>query len=149
MAVIRLRWEATARRLKQSEGNTMKVVVMFQRRFVDAIQKGVKTQTIRLFRKGRAIQPGDILSLRVWKGKARRSKQRIIREAVCLRTWKIGIGDGYVVIGETQRIAGSANFQSANLNPFARRDGFRDWEEMREWFEKIHGLPFSGVLIEW
>jgi hypothetical protein len=28
-------------------------------------------------------------------------------------------------------------------------DGFSCWEEMRQWFQHQHGLPFSGVLIRW
>jgi hypothetical protein len=30
-----------------------------------------------------------------------------------------------------------------------RRDGFTNWAEMRDWFDQLHGLPFSGLLIEW
>ena len=30
-----------------------------------------------------------------------------------------------------------------------RKDGFRDWFALTEWFETIHGLPFDGALIEW
>jgi hypothetical protein len=32
---------------------------------------------------------------------------------------------------------------------FAVADGFSCWEEMRQWFEHQHGLPFTGILIRW
>ena len=32
---------------------------------------------------------------------------------------------------------------------FAELDGFRCWSEMRDFFEKTHGLPFTGILIKW
>ena len=28
-------------------------------------------------------------------------------------------------------------------------DGFDSFAEMLEWFEKTHGLPFEGQLIQW
>ena len=31
----------------------------------------------------------------------------------------------------------------------AKADGFGSWEEMLDWFEKTHGLPFEGLLIRW
>jgi hypothetical protein len=49
-----------------------------------------------------------------------------------------------------------AHFWSENLptkrvmlDSFAKRDGFKGWTEMREWFAKVHGLPFEGTLISW
>ena len=31
----------------------------------------------------------------------------------------------------------------------AKADGFANAEEMVDWFEKQHGLPFEGWLIRW
>jgi len=31
----------------------------------------------------------------------------------------------------------------------ARRDGFADAADMRQWFEATHGLPFHGLRICW
>jgi hypothetical protein len=31
----------------------------------------------------------------------------------------------------------------------AKDDGFVDFDEMFDWFEKVHGLPFTGQLIKW
>jgi hypothetical protein len=35
------------------------------------------------------------------------------------------------------------------LNEFAIADGFNNWQELVEFFESTHGLPFTGVLIQW
>ena len=35
------------------------------------------------------------------------------------------------------------------LNIEAQLDGFKDWRDMRDWFDKTHGLPFEGDLIKW
>ncbi len=32
---------------------------------------------------------------------------------------------------------------------FARKDGFDSWDEMLDFFKKLYGLPFEGVLITW
>ena len=31
----------------------------------------------------------------------------------------------------------------------ARADGFGNFFEMLEWFEREHGLPFEGIMIRW
>ena len=33
------------------------------------------------------------------------------------------------------------------LNDFAREDGFTDWSEMRDWFDKMYGLPLIDMCI--
>ena len=38
---------------------------------------------------------------------------------------------------------------SFGLNMEARTDGFENWQQMREYFETTHGLPFEGDLIKW
>ena len=50
-------------------------------------------------------------------------------------------------LGEPQEpaavdLAGSGELRSA-------LDGFEDAGDMAAWFEKTHGLPFEGTLIEW
>ena len=36
-----------------------------------------------------------------------------------------------------------------NLDAISRRDGFKSWQEMRDWFAEKHGLPFHGYLVKW
>jgi len=111
-------------------------VILFQDRFAELVRDGGKVQTIR---KAARCKAGDVLSLRRWTGKPYRSKQESLREVVCTAVRPVMIYCfGVIVDGE--RVAGQH---------MAVKDGFRDWEGMREWFERVHGLPFVGWVIEW
>lgn len=112
-------------------------VILFQDRFADKVRDGTKPHTIR---KTARCKPGDTLSLRRWTGKPYRSKQETLREVVCMAVTPVEInrfgadlGDVFVHSPDT----------------LARHDGFSGWPEMREWFERTHGLPFHGFVIEW
>jgi hypothetical protein len=99
---------------------------MFQPRFAAAIREGRKVQTIR---KRARCKPGDTLSLREWEGKAYRpgSKQVEIARVVCDSV--LGIVLTGSPRGLVANIAG-AHFEGAELDEEARRDGFKDNEEM-------------------
>ena len=36
-----------------------------------------------------------------------------------------------------------------DLDRLAVKDGFSNWRDLVKWFEREHGLPFTGILIEW
>ena len=111
-------------------------VIMFQDRFAELVRRGLKQQTIR---KSTRCNVGEMLSLRRWSGKPYRSKQKTLRESVCVDVLPVSIYcDGVRVDG-----------RAMPSQYMAVLDGFRDWSEMREWFEKVHGLPFDGWLITW
>jgi len=40
-------------------------------------------------------------------------------------------------------------FTNDECDAFARADGFKDEEDMQEWFQSTHGLPFKGDLVKW
>lgn len=105
-------------------------VLMFQPQFHDAVGSGQKMQTIRPPRK-RPVKVGDTLSLRAWIGAPYRSQQRELRVATCTAVDRITI---------------DAQFSD---DAEARRDGFSDAAEMRDWFARVHGLPFTGDRIAW
>lgn len=117
-------------------------VLMFQPRFAALVRSGAKRTTIRPFRKI-PIKVGDDLSLREWTDKPYRSKQITIRTAICrdipiiliFRSGMVAI-DGWAM----------TTSQSRHI---ARRDGFDSTQQMVNWFQETHGLPFSGVLIKW
>ena len=111
-------------------------VILFQDRFSCKVRDGSKPHTIR---RTARCKPGDVLSLRRWTGKPYRSKQETLREAVCTAVHAVTIFPFDVTV-DGRRVPGQH---------LAVKDGFRDWEEMREWFENVHGLPFVGWLIEW
>lgn len=111
-------------------------VIMFQDRFADKVRDGSKPHTIR---KTARCKPGDLLSLRRWTGKPYRSKQEVLREVICTAVCDVLIFPCDVTIDRNQ-VSGQH---------LAVKDGFGSWEEMRDWFDKVHGLPFRGWLIEW
>ncbi len=126
-------------------------VIMFQDRFAQKVERGDKPHTIRPELKY-PIFVGDILDLRQWSGKPYRSKQRKLRTAICCQKSGVVVHrDGVELSPGTMRVIflGETGARRDLLEHFARRDGFTDWAEMRQWFDDTHGLPFEGVLIEW
>jgi len=117
---------------------------MFKPQFAPLVESGEKCQTVRPWPK-RLPQVGDRISLRCWTGKPYRSKQRVLREARITEGVAVYIDSDGVNLYETDWSAGYA----PNCGAFAVADGFSCWEEMRQWFEREHGLPFRGVLLVW
>lgn len=112
----------------------------FQARFAADVEWGDKTQTIRAYRKdGRDPQEGDVLYL--YTG-LRTKKCRKLGEAECIESTPVHIEDELLEVGSRTR-------GSSYAEDFAVADGFDHWDEMLEWFKKVHGLPFDGLLIRW
>lgn len=121
------------------------IVKMFQPRFADLVTSGEKTQTIRPMPK-RMPKKGDEISLRKWADKPYRSKHVELNSGVITNVSAISI---------TRETAAKiidlhpVPLPCERLDEFAQRDGFQNWDELSAWFQKTHGLPFSGILIEW
>ena len=135
-------------------GGSANFVRMFKPRFAKLVKSGSKTQTIRPLPK-RIPRRGDTLSLRVWTGKPYRSKQRVLLETKLDRIEVIRIdekgiikppGEGSIlaIMGEKLCV-----LEGVNADRYAQDDGFKDWNEMRDWFKDTHGLPFEGVALYW
>ncbi len=107
-------------------------VILFQEKFAELVREGKKVQTVR---KKARCKPGDELSLRRWSGKPYRSKQEILRTALCVKITNVQIHDGPI--------------SNDWAEDFARCDGFASFKEMQDWFRKTHGLPFVGEIITW
>lgn len=131
------------------------VAYSFQAQFVAPILNGTKRQTIRPERKGRSrhARPGDELQLYT----GMRTKHcRLIARAVCESVSPIAVNfaplcsevhvDGTLLTS----ISGRPSALIA-MNNFARRDGFRDWPELKQFWRHHHpGVDhFEGVLIRW
>lgn len=116
---------------------------MFQERFAAKVESGEKQQTVRPTPK-RPVKAGDKLSLRQWTGKAYRSKQRLLREAICTDVSPIRFDGKVIKLGDT-----SPGLSPEESERFARADGFENLEAMAAWFQSTHSLPFSGVVITW
>lgn len=116
-----------------------KIVKLFQPRFAPMVRDGTKLNTIRPLPKRPQDMPkvGWEISLREWEGKPYRSKQRVLKESVITRVEMCEITEfGATIEGEGHP-------------DLAERDGFKDWPDMRSWFDSTHGLPFKGVFIGW
>ncbi len=123
-------------------------VIMFQSRFAAKIKSGLKATTIRLPRK-RPISPGDRLSLREWKGKPYRSKQRILLTAWCTKVEIFEIFHGGIDMEEFRFRVGDTQMVGTYRRQVAVADGFHDEFDMIGWFSVTHGLPFAGIRISW
>ena len=142
--------------------------------FKDKIKSGEKCQTIRAKRKY-PIKAGDPLYL--W-WKQRTPEREFLGEEVIrnikdddLESWereldipKIKIGtlicksvssieiheDCFLIDHDTPTKGnGKVVCDDSDKEDLAIADGFDNWEQLVEFFEKTHGLPFEGVLIKW
>lgn len=113
----------------------------FMSRFAPLVASGSKRQTIR---KAPARMPkaGDLFIGFEWEGRpyGKGVKQKILIKSPIIEVLPIIIN-----------IHGGVKLNGLfpDLSPFAKADGFEDWHDMRDWFNKTHGLPFEGILIRW
>ena len=121
------------------------MVRMFKPQFAPLVEAGTKRQTVRPTPK-RMPFVGQHLSLRTWTGRPYRSKQRVLATARVMDVQPIRITDETLGIRITPPVG---MHYWPDPDTFARADGFKDWPELREWFRTTHGLPFTGILIEW
>jgi len=121
------------------------VAYSFKKQFVAPILLGTKCQTIRANGKRRHARPGDALQLYT----GMRTKQcRKIGDAMCRSYELISINVELWAIstGVFPKFTAWPEW----LDDFARRDGFADRFEMRDFWLKAHGPGlFQGVLIRW
>ena len=137
----------------------------FQKRFAGLVESGDKRQTIRARRRdGRDVEPGSYLYL--FTGMRHRNCRRLlVRAGVdvdrvpianrpyghvvrCRTVDAISIDDP--VLSELESCVEIGRLllpDEAEL--VARADGFESCEEMLDWFETTHDLPFEGLLIRW
>ena len=115
--------------------------------FKDKIISGEKRQTIRSVRKF-PIKEGDILYM-YWKQRSQTEREKL-GEAKCIKLLEIKIFNDEVRIKDESLFYQSCTYASIeSLNKFAIADGFNNWQELIKFFESTHGLPFTGVLIQW
>ena len=123
-----------------------RVVLMFERHWVEPVRSGRKVQTLRPPRKWPA-HVGDQLSLRHWGGRPGSSVKEVILTTQCTSVFDVVIDDGGMEI-VTGAQAGK-RLGTEQCAVFARRDGFASFEAMQKYFRERYGLPFSGTVIGW
>lgn len=118
----------------------------FQQRFVPKIFSGEKTQTIRAIR-AHPAQVGETLHL--YTG-LRTKKAKLLMRVPCVKVEAIRI-DLVWPPGEACRrpvlIIYDSPLCSDELDAFARRDGFSDFDDMMDFWKGR--LPFKGHIIHW
>lgn len=112
----------------------------FQKRFVRLVESGEKRQTIRAYRRdGRDPKPGDTLYL--FTG-MRTKRCRRLREVECVARFRIFI-DHHDLQIDNRRCGAS------EADDIAKMDGFENWPELVAAIEKMHGVPFDGLMFRW
>ncbi len=144
------------------------VAYSFKPRFSQPILDGVKLHTIRPEGRRRHARPGEELQL--YTGMRTKHCRLVSREqcsgvlpvSIDICDEQIIVSDGYPwpspfvghSIGDGWRVSGPCFSGAELLDPFARRDGFSGWDEMRAFWIEEHGEPeegdvFIGKLIGW
>lgn len=121
----------------------------FMKRFADDVRYGLKRQTVRADRKdGRAhARVGDTVKL--YTGMRTKSCE-LLAVATVISVAKVRILPTCMSInGRVLPSSIHSRDCEQTDNEFAQADGFEGFMDMAEWFEKTHGLPFDGTLIEW
>jgi hypothetical protein len=112
----------------------------FLKRFAPLVESGTKRQTIRPRRKDcRNPQPGQTLYL--YTG-MRTQYCRKLKEAKCIASIPIVFEGRNVTVG-------IASLNPAQRQVLALADGFMSFDELLNFIEKHHELPFYGFLIKW
>ena len=119
-------------------------IIMFQNQFEPLIINKSKTTTIRQTQ--RNIWAGDVVSLRVWICCAYRSKTREFAKAKITRV------DDVDMLFAENRILMNTDYGYGCINlpleldKFARDDGFKSWDDMKQWFLNTYNHDcFRGV----
>jgi hypothetical protein len=112
---------------------------MFTPEFYESVGSGHKRHT---FRPTCRCKPGDVMSLRRWRGKPFRSKQRELNLGVCISVLSL-------TIDWTGAVLGGNVLTVPECNRLARADGFHDYEDMLNYFDDRNGIPMSGWFYEW
>lgn len=116
----------------------------FQKRFAEKVESGEKRQTIRARRKdGRNPQVGQTAYLYFG---MRTKSCRKIGEGIITSVETIVIDRNGLLTDVVIGASPIDHYEKVNLS---RADGFGCFQEMLEWFETTHGLPFYGFLINW
>lgn len=116
------------------------VAFNFQKQFADLVEAGKKRQTI--CENPRGAMTGKKLQLYY----GQRTKQcRKLLDVICKRTVAIDLFENRVIATTFDLL------DDADLEQFARMDGFNSYSDMWKFFKKRAGpdASFSGWLIEW
>lgn len=119
------------------------VAYNFQSWLAPKVESGEKRQTIRTQGKRCHARKGDALQL--YTGMRTKACRKLLaHDPVCTFSGEVFITVGFgsprvLIVGEP----------APSPEAFAMADGFNSFDDMLQWFFKMHGVPFAGVLIKW
>lgn len=120
------------------------VAYNFQRQFVEPIQAGAKSHTIRKNGKRRHARAGEALQL--YFGLRTKSARKIIDDPVCVFVKSIRI----IVTRVNIEAIDVDGCRQSDMEAFARCDGFQDLAAMHAFWLDFHGVGiFEGSMIGW
>lgn len=126
------------------------VAYSFKDRFVGPISSREKRQTIRRAGKKRHARPGDRLQLYT----GPRMRPRKFGEATCdllgVITLDFKLCEVWIDWNDEAREK-TMLVTMAELDDFARSDGFTDWEDLESFWKLTHDVreSWTGVIITW
>ena len=117
-------------------------VLNFQKRFVAGVLAGTKVHTIRF--NVRPVRKGQLLYCQ------HGPRFGATRFAVlpAMRVRPVTLAQETVMVWDED----GRSFTVPPLDCFAQADGFRDWAELRDWFDDVYGADrpvLKGQLIQW
>jgi hypothetical protein len=123
-------------------------ILGFKKRFIKPVKSGVKTQTIRAFRK----YPVRVFEqLYLYTALRTRYAQKL-GEAQCIGTKTITIKKNCFILNDGMLKLKLTFKDPRQLNQFAKDDGFTSWEDLQQFWIDSHGpkcFPFTGTIIYW
>lgn len=118
---------------------------MFKPEFGGKVISGQKRQTVRPTPK-RMPLPGECESWRRWTGKPYRSPQVELAKVIIVSVHDFWFNGVTILLDDPKAEKGLMS--DSQQQEIAKADGFINLKEMADWFEKMHGLPFKGILIK-
>ncbi|MGE4296813.1 MAG: hypothetical protein AB7E47_02190 [Desulfovibrionaceae bacterium] len=130
----------------------------FKKQFAQAVESGEKRQTIRAIGKRRHAWPGERLQL--YTGMRTKACRKLVTpDPVCKDVVHIVMnkfnGQRELEFGNSPCLVflfADGTYRNATADEqeeIAHADGFASFDEMYEWFEQAHGMPFRGVMVRW
>ena len=127
------------------------MILLFEKQFIEPLQKGVKIHTIRLDEKNQ-WKGFKLIHFKAWSKKPYRSSMLDIRDKTMMESTQkvfMSICQGRVCIS----IDGKELFGYPERNEFAINDGFENWEAFENYFypiiDKMEDQCYSGKLMHW
>lgn len=115
----------------------------FNKRFVDLVADGLKTQTIRANRKdGRRPVPGDFIHC--YHG-LRTKWSMLLTKGEITKVMDISIEPARGLVFVDNVLLAPKRFEG-----FATADGFSSYADMMDWWRRTHSSErFNGYMIQW